>query len=210
MSKRYWEIGSLEYQKEVLQKLENRWKISAKEKIALIWALYVWQVSKILAIDIDFTTKKQDWVINIARKVKEQDWTILNVAKNVDKQKVFVWANISNQIKKQIEPYEWELIHDNIWVEQNAGFWINIANGANKQVTNLWINIANNVDREQITYAWINISKEVGQQTAVFLWANVWWQVFDQDVWLWLNVAWKATYQHRLWLNIALNNPQTT
>lgn len=158
-------IGSLEYQKKVLRRLEKQWAISWVEKIAWLSGIYIWKITSILGIiNIDFVAKDQGWILNIANTVHEwQTWLIWNIAKKIWQDQVWaIWINYAKEIKW----WQWQ------W------FGIQIAKEVNAQLQLAWIQKWEKILTNQIQWLWIQL----------------WWKILKQEQWAWLQIAWDVWY----------------
>lgn len=170
-------IWDLKYQKNVLDRLNNRWKITSIEKIFWLMWLVSSQVTSLVWINIDFVTKEQKWFLNIAKKVK------------LNQESLFWWINIWWKVK-------WRQIN-NIWLNYWWEVW--------EQINNVWVNIWNIV-WQQKSIVWIDIWENVGIQNQ-FLWIQrVTGSSFEQTQFLWWvqlgssEVLWQ--YQYLWWIQI--------
>ncbi|MDD4151565.1 MAG: hypothetical protein PHR68_03045 [Candidatus Gracilibacteria bacterium] len=117
MGKKYGNVGDLSYQKAVLNKLERKGSISGAEKTKILTGIYAGKVTKLLGINIDFVTKNQYGILNIAKKAEKQiglinkadninkndgtQYGILNIAKKAFFQANIIGLNIANNVDAQ-------------------------------------------------------------------------------------------------------------
>jgi len=188
--KKYWEVNSYAYQKEVIGRLKRQKKIwSIKEKLFKILAL-TW-------VFLDETKLKYIADIGFIKDTQES-----------------IFATIAVKVKKNQINFVWIQWANEVWGDQFNCIWIQWANKVwGYQINGIWIQWANKVLEEQVNFVWIQWTNEVlvDQINGIWIqWANevwgdqfnfVWIQWVDEVVWGYqTNIFW-IQWANKVWGN---------
>lgn len=183
-------VGSLDYQKKVLRRLEKQKSISAAEKIAWLSGIYIGQVTSILGLlNIDFVTKEQAGVLNIGNKVHEWQTALLwNIWKKIWWDQVAVAGiNIASTVKG------WQ----GIWI------WLQYADKAKAQLQLLWGQTAKNITTDQLQWIWIQVATNIWEHQKQIAWLQLGevWYSQEQKIWWQALHNWDGTFTKWFWIN---------
>lgn len=166
-------IWDLKYQKNVLDRLNNRWKITSIEKIFWLMWLVSSQVTSIVWINIDFVTQEQKWILNFAKKVK---W---------NQESLFWWINIWWKVNwNQVNSF-WINIWNNVLWEQISSIWVNIWNEVRQQEQGFWFQYSK-INDFQKQYLWIQNARD----SVIWQFQRFWLQFASWKIWSQVQIIW--------------------
>ena len=183
-------IWTRKYQYKVLSKLQKQKKIGVFSK--LLWGIFieVWHILQYTWVNLDFVTWNQTWLLNIARKVHQNQFAP-------------IWMNISWKTK-----WKGRDIKFTLWGSQSVWIGINISWNTFHQDNLFWINIGKNICEQRVVI-WINLWKYIYNQCN---WIWIQWLSWDnyttegnlqysQFTILWLQgIFWNMSETDQRWL----------